>query len=109
MITGAREPCPGCGALFEVHAGPTHRYIGASPACWAMYSAWLIGVPPSADDLARSDAPPRPGPTTAGPDGASALVVDAYAAQHHGTPSPQAIQSVAVHVLALHSRLNRER
>lgn len=30
------------------------------------------------------------------------LLVDAYAAQHPGTPSPQAIQSVAVHLLTLH-------
>jgi hypothetical protein len=28
--------------------------------------------------------------------------VDAYLAQHHGVPSPQAIQSVAVHLLVLY-------
>jgi hypothetical protein len=36
---------------------------------------------------------------------AEALMVDAYAAQHHGVPSPQAIQSVAVHLLVLHGTL----
>ena len=61
-----------------------------------MYSGWLVGVLPGADDLTRSEAPKRPAPPTAGPGGASALVVDAYAAQHHGHPSPQATQSVAV-------------
>ena len=32
----------------------------------------------------------------------NALLIDAYAAQHPGSPSPQAIQSVAVHLLALY-------
>lgn len=107
MTATTREPCPGCGALFEPQAGPTHRYIEASPACWAMYAAWLVGVPPNADELARSDAPPRPRPTIVGPDGGDVLVMDAYAAQHHGMPSAQAIQSVAVHLLALHGVLTR--
>jgi hypothetical protein len=38
---------------------------------------------------------------------ARALLLDAYAVQHHGTPSPQAIQSVAVHLLVLHGVLSR--
>jgi hypothetical protein len=33
------------------------------------------------------------------------LLIDAYAAQHPGQPSPQAIQSVAVHLLALYGVL----
>lgn len=78
------EPCPGCRALLPPLDGPTHRYIGASPACWALYTALGVGEPPIAS------AP------------ANGLLVDAYAAQHPGTPSPQAIQSVAVHLLTLH-------
>jgi hypothetical protein len=35
------------------------------------------------------------------------LLVDAYAAQHPGVPSPQAIQSVAVHLLTLNGILER--
>src|SRR5690606_37658695 len=70
--------------------GPTHRYIGASPACWAIFSALLnAGEPPLA-----------PGPM-------NGLIGDAYAAQHPGTPSPQAIQSVAVHLLVLYGVLER--
>ena len=81
------EPCPNCRALLPSHDGPTHRYIGASAACWALYSALNVGDPPVA-------------PTPYG-----ALLVDAYAAQHYGIPSPQAIQSVAVHLLALYGVL----
>jgi hypothetical protein len=78
-------PCPGCRTLLPPSDGPTHRYIGASPACWAIYAALQSGGEP---------------PLTPAP--ANALLVDAYAAQHPGVPSPQAIQSVAVHLLTLH-------
>ncbi len=78
-------PCPGCKALLAPLDGPTHRYIGASPACWAIYTA-----------LQSAGEPPlTPAP-------ANGLLVDAYAAQHPGVPSAQAIQSVAVHLLTLH-------
>lgn len=33
--------------------------------------------------------------------------VDAYAVQHPGTPGPQAIQSVAVHLISLYAQLER--
>lgn len=79
------EPCPGCRAMLAPLDGPTHRYIGASPACWALYTALQGGGEP----------PLMPAP-------AVALLVDAYAAQHPGVPSPQATQSVAVHLLTLH-------
>jgi len=81
------EICPGCAAQLSPLAGPTHRYIGASPACWAIYGALNVGEPPLA-----------PGPY-------NGLLVDAYAAQHPGVPSPQAIQSVAVHLLTLYGVL----
>ncbi len=84
------EPCPGCGVQLPPTDGPVHRYIGASPACWAIYANLLnAGEPPLAD------AP------------LNALLVDAYAAQHPGTPSDQAIQSVAVHLLTLYGVLIR--
>jgi hypothetical protein len=84
------EPCPGCRAMLVPLDGPIHRYIGASPACWALYTALQSGGEP----------PMLPAP-------AGALLVDAYAAQHPGVPSPQAIQSVAVHLLTLHGVLAR--
>lgn len=81
------EPCPGCTALLPPSTGPTHRYIGASPACWELYSLLNAGEPPLTPH-------PRNG-----------LLVDAYAAQHPGVPSPQAIQSVAIHLLTLYGIL----
>lgn len=84
------ERCPGCRADLQRLAGPTHRYIGASPACWEIFSNLLnAGVPRIAQ-----------APT-------NALIGDAYAAQHSGTPSDQAIQSVAVHLLTLYGVLIR--
>ena len=101
-------PCPGCGALFPPDpGGAVHPYIGASAGCWALYTPMSAGHVPDPALVARSrvaaDAPPPP----AAPDDAAALLVDAYAAQHHGVPSPQAVQSVAVHLLALHGVLQR--
>lgn len=82
------EPCPGCRAPLPPLDGPTHRYIGASPACWAIFAALQ-----NAGEPALAPAP------------MNALLSDAYAAQHPGTPSPQSIQSVAVHLLTLHGVL----
>jgi hypothetical protein len=81
--------CPGCGALLPPGDGPTHRYIGASPACWAIYSALGVGEPPVA------------------PSPLHELLMDAYAAQHPGIPSDQSIQSVAVHLITLYGVLVR--
>lgn len=89
MTAFALEPCPNCGALLPPDNGPTHRYIGASAACWAIYSALNVGAPPVT--LGRYNP----------------LMVDAYAAQHYGVPSPQAIQSVAVHLLTLYGILEQ--
>jgi hypothetical protein len=90
MITTPLERCPGCAAILPHSNGPTHRYLGASSACWALYSA-LSGA----------------GEPTLAPNPLRPLLVDAYAAQHPGTPSDQATQSVAVHLLALYGVLVR--
>lgn len=66
--------------------GPTHRYIGASPGCWAEYGRLLER---EYGDYARYAPIHR-------------LTVDAYAAQHPGDLAvPQAVQSVAVHLIRL--------
>lgn len=78
------EVCPGCKASFTPIDGPTHRYIGASPACWQIYTTMLAG-----------------GHAIAGGDRYGSLLVDAYAAQHPGADSHQARQSVAVHLVTL--------
>jgi hypothetical protein len=77
--------CIGCGARVAEGEGPAHKYIGASPGCWALYG----------EVLAREYTDPRYG-------AAHQLTVDAYAAQHPGTPSPQSIQSVTVHLVGLY-------
>lgn len=69
----ATERCIGCGATVPRSDGPTHESIGASPGCWAIFTTSSM----------------------------SQLVVDAYAAQHPGTPSRRSIQSVAVHLISL--------
>jgi hypothetical protein len=99
------SPCPGCGALFPHFEGPTHRYIGASAGCWALLN-WLAtnGGPDTTGLIAQSRIPENlvevPVHSDALP--LDALFGDAYGVQHHGEDSPQAIQSVAVHLLNLH-------
>lgn len=83
--------CPGCRAELPEIDGPVHRYIEASPACWAAYGRLQAGEPPLA------------------PFWTQALIADAYAAQHPGVPSPQAIQSVAVHLVTLEAVLGERR
>jgi hypothetical protein len=79
------SPCIGCGAVLPDIEGPTHRYLGSSPACWAAYS----------EVLAREFADPALFQRV------HRLTVDTYAVQHPGSPSPQSIQSVAVHLMSL--------
>jgi Family of unknown function (DUF5946) len=75
--------CPGCQVRLSDTGEDTHRYIGTSPACWDPYIRLLAGEPPMR------------------PSRWSQLLVDAYAAQHPGDDSPQATQSVAVHLVVL--------
>ena len=98
-------PCPGCGALFPPHDGPTHRYIGASAGCWALFSWSLVDEDAEVASLvAQSSIPTRPVAVPSHGDAPSldALFCDAYGVQHHGDDSPQAIQSVGVHLLNIH-------
>ncbi|MDF1505048.1 DUF5946 family protein [Roseisolibacter sp. H3M3-2] len=104
-------PCPGCGALFPPSDGPTHRYIGASAGCWALFAPRSVGEAPDPALLAASRVPEapsaaRPAPFPPAP-ALATLVADAYAAQHHGDDSPPAVQSVAVHLLVLHGVARR--
>jgi hypothetical protein len=88
----ARAMCPGCGLVLPAYAGPTHAYVGASPACWELYRRL------SADPFSRREGTPL-----------RRLVVDAYAAQHPGVPSRRAVQSVAVHLMGLCVQLEQRR
>ena len=80
----ALSKCPGCGGLFGDIEGPTHRYLEASPGCWAAYGEVLVR---EYGDAAYYSI--------------HRLTVDTYAVQHPGHPSPQSIQSVAVHLISL--------
>jgi hypothetical protein len=64
----------------------------SSPACWARYGELLgaLAIQP-ASHVTRI------------------YCVDAFAVQHPGTPNPQAIQSVAVHLLNMYGYLLRGR
>src|SRR5882724_9955119 len=82
--------CPGCRLMLPAFNGPTHAYVGASPACWRLYgqASALSWGPPDGLPLAR-------------------LVVNAYGAQHPGTRQVRAVQAVAVHLMGLCMVLER--
>lgn len=104
-MTNALTPCPGCGALFPPYDGPTHRYIGASAGCWALFSWSVVAGQTDVTDLlaqSRISENRAPAPAHSISPLLEALWGDAYGVQHHGGNSPQAIQSVAVHLLNLH-------
>lgn len=84
------EKCPGCGAVFEAVDGPTHRYMISSPACWRAYGE-LLAAEYSTPALMATHR----------------LSVDAYAVQHPGGQSRQAIQSVGLHLARLLVQLDR--
>ena len=84
------ERCVGCGAEVQAIDGPIHRYMTSAPACWQRYGELLnvlYGQPTQQAMLI--------------------MCVDTYAVQHPGTPNPQAIQSVGVHLLNLYDYLVR--
>lgn len=78
-------PCVGCGGLFPDIAGPTHPYLESSPgcaaACGVVFACHYEDMPFYADVYR--------------------LANDAYAVQHPGGRSRQAIQSVGIHLVRL--------
>jgi hypothetical protein len=97
-------PCQGCGAIYPPYDGPTHRYIGASACCWALFTWFVTTGDPGANELLPSSRIPETPVGIPGCNDSSfdLLLGDAYGVQHHGDESPQAIQSVAVHLLNLY-------
>src|SRR5215467_14106443 len=105
MRNSALSPCPGCGASFPPYDGPTHRYLGASAGCWALFSWSVVSGTTDVTELiskSRIPDPPVPVPARSVAPLGESIWGDAYGVQHHGGTSPQAIQSVAVHLLDLH-------
>src|SRR3954453_17737105 len=82
--------CPGCGLVLPCHAGPTHAYMGASPA-----GRKFSGRASSLSWGHRDGLP------------LMRLVVDAYGAQHPGVRQIRSVQSVAVHLMGLCTILER--
>lgn len=81
--------CCGCGELFPEPppsdtAAPTHPYILSSPGCWQAYG----------ELLAREYQDPRYMRV-------HRLTVDTYAVQHPGVDTPQARNSVGIHLSRL--------
>jgi hypothetical protein len=83
--------CPGCGLVLAVHAGPTHAYVGATPACWEQYRQ--LSSPPFARELGSR---------------LRRLAEDTYAAQHPGVEQRRSMQSVAIHLMGLCVLIERE-
>lgn len=79
-----RHACIGCGAFFPDIDGPVHEYMESSPGCWQAFGQVL--------EREYSDPALMP---------VHRLSVDAYAVQHPGGASRQAIQSVGVHLARL--------
>lgn len=83
-------PCPGCGVVLPEYDGPTHPYIGANAACWALYGELL------AREYAELGYPV-----------CHRLTVDAYGVQHPGRRERRSIQSVGTHLCGLYLVLER--
>jgi hypothetical protein len=85
------QTCQGCGLVLARDDGPTHAYVGASPACWALYRQ--ISAAPFARTVGSRSR---------------RLAEDTYAVQHPGTPDRRCVQSVAVHLMGLCVLLERD-
>lgn len=77
--------CPGCGLRTPPIQGPTHEYLGANPACWALYGELLAFEYGGEDGLPNHHR----------------LAVDAYAVQHPGVDGHRQRQSVGFHLCRL--------
>jgi len=79
------EACPGCGARYApLPHDETHRYIGATPACWAAFGEVLAR---EFQDVAYGRVHRH--------------TVDVYSVQHPGTDDRRQRQSVALHLIGL--------
>jgi len=86
MTAAVLLPCPGCGALYPPSDAPTHRYLGASAGCFALFSWYMVANPEASGMLAESRIPEAAvavPPASAEPS-LAVLIGDAYGVQHHG-------------------------
>lgn len=80
------ETCIWCGLITKKIDGPVHKYLGASPGCWALFGTLLAREYENAKYWTVHE-----------------LTVDAYALQHPGEKSRQSINSLNVHLASLYS------
>ena len=84
-LAALAEACPGCGARYApLPHDQTHRYIGASSACWAAFGELLAR---EFQDVAYGRVHRH--------------TVDVYSVQHPGTDERRQRQSVALHLIGL--------
>jgi hypothetical protein len=83
-------PCPGCGVVLPEYDGPTHPYIAANAACWALYGELL------AYEYGQLGYPE-----------CHRLTVDAYAVQHLVRRERRTIESLGTHLSGLYLVLER--
>jgi hypothetical protein len=83
LVGTGMSACGGCGHVQAVHGGPTHAYIGASSACWALQERLRTDIELRNDEIMHR------------------LMNDAYAVQHPGKPERRSVQSVGLHLMSL--------
>jgi len=81
MTAAVLQPCPGCGALYPPSDGPTHRYLGASAGCFALFSWYMVGNPDASGMLAESRIPPMAAAVPPAEPSLDMLIGDAYGVQ----------------------------
>lgn len=82
--------CRGCGVVLPDPGAVADPHIGASPGCWAAYG-----------DVVGREYGEWGFPSI------HRLTADSYAAQHPGEPSAKRVQSVGIHLVALHLSIDR--
>ena len=84
-LDGLTEACSGCGARYApLPHDETHRYVGATPACWAAFGELLAR---EFQDVTYGRVHRH--------------TVDVYSVQHPGTDERRQRQSVALHLIGL--------
>ncbi|MGQ0657709.1 MAG: DUF5946 family protein [Chromatiales bacterium] len=78
------QPCRGCGGMVPVVDAPTPPDINTAAGCWALYKR-VLGC-----EYGQWSYPQL-----------HRLTMDAYAAQHPGGHSPEAIRSLGSHLVGL--------
>lgn len=86
------QTCTGCGGIFPISDGPTHKYMISSPACWEAFGR-VLAAEYSDTSLWQTHR----------------MSVDTYAVQHPGDGTKRATQSVGLHLARLLVQLEAPR